>query len=137
MTSEQEGIRYRRGYKYQLAEAYSLHVSLSSNPPIRTTFVDLDETGLLTMHQHYAWDGATCAPDMRTIQRGALVHDAIYQLIYLGKLPAGEKATADNELIRICLEDGMSKTYSRVVHWFVNRYGDPRPSGMPPILSAP
>ena len=138
MTSEQEGIRYRRGYKYQLAEAYTLHVAVSANPPIRTTYIDLDEYGNLTLHKGYAWDGPSGPTvDTKSFMRGALVHDGLYQLIYLGKLPCSAKFIADDELVRITKEDGMWSWRCAWVHWGVNHFGDPRPSGMPPILSAP
>ena len=40
--------------------------------------------------------------------RGSLVHDALYQLMREGLLDLGWRETADQELRRVCLEDGMS-----------------------------
>ena len=114
-------IFYRSGYKYQLAEEYStsvvirppfdtLGVSASLREKIETDFIDLDEGGALTIKKGYAWDGPSGpAIDTKSFMRGSLVHDALYQLMRNNLLPASCREDADQELHRICREDGMNR----------------------------
>lgn len=66
-------------------------------------------TGLLTLSEGYAWDGASGpALNTVTILRASLVHDALYQMIAIGLLPKDPwKRLADREFKRICERDGM------------------------------
>ena len=132
------GIRYRRGYKYQLAETYSLQTALRTGVAIITPYVDLDVAGTLTIREGYAWDGASGpAIDTRNFLRGSLVHDTIYQLIRLGLLPRAAKDTADLELVRICEDDGMCAARRWWVYKGVHNFGTAYPSNEPLVYSAP
>jgi hypothetical protein len=114
-------IFYRSGYKYQLAEEYRVNVvirppldTLGVSAPLRkkieTDFIDLDEEGVLTMKAGYAWDGPSGPTiDTKSFMRGSLVHDALYQLMRNGYLPSSCREDADQELHRICREDGMTQ----------------------------
>ena len=103
-------IFYRAGYKYQLAESYSTSVVVCPDEKIETDFIDLDEAGLLTIKAGYAWDGPSGPTrDTKSFMRGSLVHDALYQLMRNNLLPSSCREDADQELHRICIEDGMNR----------------------------
>ena len=105
-------IAYKRGYRYQLADDYSL--SLEIKPPADLSvdgFLFLSTEGRLTIKKGYAWDGPS-GPTVhsRTFMRGSLVHDALYQLMRHGKLDRDRyREPADRLLQALCREDGMSR----------------------------
>ncbi len=58
--------------------------------------------------------------------RGSVVHDALYQLMREGRLNRDDwREAADDELTRLCLQDGMSKPrawwVNKGVRWFAKR----------------
>lgn len=118
-------IAYRKGYKYQLAKTYILNVGIHPVDPIYTDFISLGTDGILLIKSGYAWDGASGpAIDTKTILRGSLVHDALYQLIREGHLPKYAKVVADKVLHDLCIQDGMAKVRAWYVHQAVLKFGD-------------
>ena len=115
--------RKLRRYKYQLVRPYNVKIGLKGHA-IETPYVKLGTEGLLTINAGYAWDGPS-GPTIDTLNfmRGALVHDALYQLIRLEKLPYTCKAYADLLLQKHCLEDGMSGFRARYVYLAVKYFG--------------
>lgn len=134
-------IRYRSGYKYQLVDEYAVQVSVTPDQAIRSEFIDLSKDGALVIKKGYAWDGPSGpAVDTKNFMRGSLVHDALYQLMRdHGLSPDRWRATADLELKRCCLEDGMSTLRAWWVHRGVRLGGGPAasPESRKPVLSAP
>ena len=105
-----KNIFYRTGYKYQLAENYSTSVVICPDEKIEMDFIDLDTDGMLTIQKGYAWDGPSGPTiDTKSFMRGSLVHDALYQLMRNNLLPSSCREDADQELHRICIEDGMNR----------------------------
>jgi len=103
-------IEYKSGYKYQMASDYSIDVDAFPKDDISQSFLGLTKEGLLTIRYGYAWDGPSGPTiDTKTFMRGSLVHDALYQLLRMGLLPPEHRLTADQELRRICREDGMNR----------------------------
>jgi hypothetical protein len=104
-------IKYRGGYKYQLAESYSILTAIKDLDAVNIDhgFISLTPSGVLTVKKGYAWDGPSGPTiDTKNFMRGSLIHDALYQLMRERLLDVGWRETADNELRRICREDGMS-----------------------------
>ncbi len=105
-------VRYRGGYKYQLENDFQVQVSVKPLAPTSVSgFIDLDSEGRLSIYRKYAWDGPS-GPTVDTVNfmRGALVHDALYQLMRDADLSKAEwRDKADLELKRLCLEDGTSR----------------------------
>jgi hypothetical protein len=134
-------IHYRSGYKYQLAEEYSVTVSVIPDQSIVTDFVDLGADGILVIKKGYAWDGPSGPTfDTSNFMRGSLIHDALYQLMRMERLSKDQwRAEADRELKRFCLEDGMWKIRAWWVHRGVRLGGDPAasPETRKPISVAP
>jgi len=141
MSSGQPFIQYRSGYRFQLAEPYSIQTDLrmlTGVPP--PTFLSLDDGGLLTIPAGYAWDGASfpLVWRLRSLLRASLVHDALYQLMRLGAMSIECKPVADLLLRDIAIEDGAGRVLTGAVY-FARRWMLPatRPSAERVVLRAP
>jgi len=112
-------IAYKSGYKYQLDAPYTCKVAVTPFKHVSTKYIELSTRGELTIHAGYAWDGPSGPTiDTKTFLRGSLVHDVLYQLMRDGWLMSTKwRETADVELRRLCLEDGMW----RIRAWWVYR----------------
>jgi hypothetical protein len=133
-------IRYRSGYKYQRVEEYSVAVIIRPAVPIDMDYIALTPDGLLTVKKSYAWDGPSGPTfDTKNFMRGSLVHDALYQLMRDGYLPATFREQADLELHRICREAGMSKFRAWYVLLGVRKGAgfSVTPEARKPVLEAP
>lgn len=101
-------IAYRSGYLYQLAETYSVIISIKPVHDIATGYISLDREGRLTIKKGYAWDGPSGpAIDTRSAMRGSLVHDAGYQILRSGLMASSVRKNWDELYRQCCLEDGM------------------------------
>lgn len=112
MESDMECIVYKKGYKYQLTDAYQVKIPITPKANIYspTGFIELSSDGILTVQHGYAWDGPSGPTiDTKTFMRGSLVHDALYQLMRELLLDSTiYRKPADKILRQICREDGMS-----------------------------
>lgn len=96
-------------YKYQLVKDFSYCVR-PIRGPITTEYLQIDRDGFLLIKKGYCWDGPSGPTyDTESAMRASLIHDALYQLIRMGKLPPSHRKDADKLLYKICLEDGMWK----------------------------
>ena len=101
-------IRYMKGYKYQTVCDYTVATGLTLPKSFVTRWVILSENGILTIRSGYAWDGPSGPTfDTLTFMRGSLIHDALYQLMRMGRLSQEYRGAVDRLLQRICIEDGM------------------------------
>jgi hypothetical protein len=93
---------------------------------IETDWLWLGESGQLIVKKGYAWDGPSGPTiDTKNFMRGSLVHDALYQLMRLGKIDKNTyRDAADKELVRICREDGMWWIRAQIVYWGVRLGGN-------------
>lgn len=115
-------IAYKKGYKYRLYEYYETDIGILAAGHI-DGWIDLHH-GSLGVASGYAWDGASGpALDTKNIMRASLVHDALYQLMREGALPPAFRKAADNELYRICREDGMWWIRAQWAYWTVRLFG--------------
>ena len=134
-------IVYQSGYKYQIKEDYSINVLVYPKQKIEMQFISLDVDGFLTIKNGYAWDGASGPmPDLKTVMRGSLVHDALYQLMRERKIDHDPyRYIADLTLRDICLEDGMSRLVAWIIYTGVRKFGDPfaDPKDKRPLEYAP
>jgi len=110
-------IAYREGYKYQLAEDYSVQLDFAPPADIATDFIRFNRLGVLTILMGYAWDGPSWLTiDTKSSMRASLIHDALYQLLQDRKLPPSRRKDADEVLQKIGLEDGMFRW--RISAWY-------------------
>jgi hypothetical protein len=134
-------IAYREGYKYQLHDNYTIAIPLRPTVDIQTGYIDLTADGVLTIKKGYAWDGPSGPTfDTLTFMRGALVHDALYQLMRERHLDHKKhRKIADRIMRRICREDGMFVFRSWYVYLAVRIFADfaADPANKRPVIHAP
>jgi len=133
-------MKYRAGYKYQLAEDYTVQLKIYPGVPVETEYIKLTCQGVLTVKKGYAWDGASGPTwDSKSSMRASLIHDALYALIRLGFLDIKWRIKVDEEFERICCEDGMLHTrhaaWRKMLNWFGKAAA--QPTAERPILEAP
>lgn len=120
-------IKYRSGYKYQLAENYHIQISIKPKADIDAQFIALDTKGYLTVKSGYAWDG-TSGPVIDTDNnlRASLVHDALYQLMRKKNLSRKEhKDKADKLFRKMCKEDGVPSAVAHIYYEALKKLGKP------------
>lgn len=133
-------IHFKKGYKYQLASNYLISTKIFPVRTITTLYISLGIDGELYIKEGYAWDGPSGPTvDTPNFMRGSLVHDALYQLIREGHLSLSYRRPADEELKRICREDGMSWARTQWVYlgvrWGAGFAADP--ANKKPVITAP
>ena len=117
-------IKYRSGYKYQLVERYKVNTKVKPKQDIKTDFIELYTDGKLLIKRGYAWDGPSGPTiDTPSFMRGSLVHDAFYQLLRNELIEEQWRNEADEELRKICCEDGMPRICARLVFFAVDKWG--------------
>lgn len=126
-------ISYTSGYKYQLMARYQIETGLIIKETITTPLLSLEDKGKLTIHRGYAWDGPsgpTIDWPKGHVMRGALVHDALYQLMRQGQLAQYHRPAIDELMLQIMLKDGMWGWRAQAWYVSVRRVagmaGDPR-----------
>lgn len=135
-------IYYRSGYKYQLAENYTIKTTIKPKKDIESQFIDMNKDGTLSIKSGYAWDG-TSGPiiDDNHNQRASLVHDALYQLMRQKKLSprSAYKDKADRLFQKLCKQDGVLSPLADLYYQSLKRYGDPAadPKNAKEIQKAP
>lgn len=119
-------LRYRslKRWKYETVEVFQQQTPIMGLY-IRVDYITLTRDGMLTIDGHYAWNGANVAPDLPCTQRASLAHDALYQLMGLGKLPMNFKPLADKLLRDLCIEDGMPPLAAQLGYLAVRAFGRP------------
>jgi len=123
-------LKYKKGYKYQLTQDFQIQTDIEHHFLINTHFIDLDLEGNLLIKEDYCWDGPSGPTiDTKNFMRGSLVHDALYQLMRMGKLPLTWRDHADKLLRKICCEDGMCWIRAFWVYRALYRFG--KSSAMP------
>jgi hypothetical protein len=101
-------MKYKDGYVYQVAEDYQQILPFAPKRAIKTDFIKFFPDGRLIIKKGYAWDGASCFPDLNSIIKPSLVHDALYQLLRHRHLSPDYKDKADRLLQDMCKKSGMS-----------------------------
>lgn len=99
-------MKYRAGYKYQLAESMGVQTDLRPASNVRARWAELDMNGQLRVREGYAWDGASWTIDRKSNMRGGGIHDALYYLMRNGQLDRKHWREADLEYAKALREDG-------------------------------
>ena len=101
-------MRWRSGYKYQLAATDDYVTSFRPGKDIITDFIRLDQNGKMSVYKGYAWDGVTWFLDLLKLIRASLVHDALYQLMRENHLSPNDWRKADHMFKSYALADGVN-----------------------------
>ena len=118
-----QSIKYRGGYKYQLAERYGVYTRIRPEEKLIQPFIILRPSGHLSIGPGYAWDGPSGPTfDTPNFMRGSLIHDALYQLMRNGLLREDFREDADKEIKKACLEDGMTRFRAAYAYWSLRRF---------------
>ncbi len=111
-------------YKYQLVANAAFPTPIVNAAGAIPGFIDLSQTGTLTVFAGYAWDGASGPTfDTKSSMRASLAHDALYQLERAGHLGQEWRKVADEVLYRLCLADGMWPWRARAWLWALRKFG--------------
>ena len=103
-------MKYRKGYKYQLAEDDSIQTDIFPSKPVDIQFITLDSNGRLGLRSGYASDGPSGTTiDTKTSIAGAFFHDALYELLRKGLISSEERRKADLVAYDRWVKDGMWK----------------------------
>ena len=131
-------IRYREGYGYVLHESYSVQTAIKPEAFIHTDFLRLDTDGVLYIREGFAWDGPSGpAFDTPNFMRASLCHDAFYFMLREGHLPPEWREKADDEMYRLCREDGMSAIRAWWCYQAVRIAGESAATQPKEVLEAP
>ena len=116
-------MKYRKGYKYQLAEDLLTQTDIIPDEPIYTQFIDLTATGLLIQRSGYAWDGCSGPTfDTDNSMIPGCVHDGFFQLKRMGYLKNIPRKIIDDLFFKLCLDNGMWKIRAKIWYKFVRRF---------------
>lgn len=129
-------ITYKDGYKYTLEETYTVQTPIKSYY-IKHEYFKLSPGGQLTILKNYSWDGATLFPDIKSVIRGSLAHDCLYQAFKLKLLPLSLRPLADKLLKDNCIEDGASRILANFIYVGVRSLGDILNKDEPKVKVAP
>ena len=114
-------------YKYVLVKPMAfdteIHPDETVNYPPSSALIKLQTTGRLQIEKHYAWNGATAFPDLDTMMRATLAHDALYQLMRSSELHRKWRKGADRLLRKVSIQDGMSRTVAYSIYGSVRALG--------------
>jgi len=101
-------IKYRKGYKYQLAQDISGQTPIKPEKEVDTEFIRLSVDGFMFIKSGYAWDGASGPTlDTSNTMTPSLIHDCFCQLIRQGYLPDSARYDADYYFYDLLREKGM------------------------------
>ena len=121
---EDNKLYYRAGFLYQVYKTIQFQTDIEIETSVAIDFATLHANGLLTVFLGYAWDGPSgptkwinkCLPGqwlkdkwLKTIMKGSLPHDVLYEMMRKGKLDIKWRPHVDAEMLRVCKEDGMSR----------------------------
>ena len=133
-------MKYREGFKYQLAESYETRIAVYPGGWIETDYIRLSPNGDLIIKAGYAWDGPSGPTiDTKSAMRGSLIHDALYQLMREELLDKEWRGPADWIYEKACVEDGMFKIRAWGHFRALRAFGAAaaHPDNKKPILTAP
>ena len=117
-------IKYREGYKYQLAESLEIQTPVTGEKAV-DDFFELRPDGMLLVRAGYAWDGASGPTfDTPASMAPSLVHDVFCQLMRDGRVGFEKWQDTVNEFFReMCIAAGMWEWRASLWHRGVE-FGD-------------
>ena len=104
-------------YKYEVYEECRVQTKIRPEFPIDQEDYAITTDGVVVAKRGYMWDGASGpAIQRKENKRASLIHDILAEAMRAGLLPQSCWMPANEELGRLCIEDGMSNW------WAINIY---------------
>jgi len=126
----------RKYWKYPLERTAYFETEIWPNGYFNSSFLKIEESGLLTIKAGYHWDGPSGPTfDSKCAMRASLFHDAIYQLISEDVIEPSYRKYADIMFRKMCIEDGMSRV--RAWLWYRSLRVAGKKATKSKILTAP
>lgn len=126
---QESGISYRtigsRLYRTEHDHHFQTGILLAAPVVSQAAGIKLHADGWIEIMAGYVYDGSS-GPTIQTADsmRGALGHDAGYDLLKLGLLAMEHREALDKLLLRLCLEDGMLEGRAEVWYAAVRQFGE-------------
>lgn len=119
-------MKYKSGYKYAVFEDCSRALGFAPVRDIVFDYWEFRTDGTMTLKKGFMWDGASGPTwdDSTNIEASAF-HDAGYQAIRHGLLPASYKPLFDKLLMDIMIEKGASRFRAWYYYQAVSKFGTP------------
>ena len=111
--------KQKNGFKYRLLEDYHFDTGVKIKKAVVCGFISLMTTGRMHMKAGFEWDGATCFPDIQSVMRASLEHDALYTLMILRLIDQKYVMVPDLLFRATCIADGMKKWLAMTAHGFL------------------
>lgn len=124
-------IAYYEGYKYLTGKLYSMKCSFAPEHDVKTEFGEFRADGWLIIYSKYSSDGPSGPTwDTDNIMRCAFVHDFLYQLLRMQKIPKSFRKKADQLYRKIARQDGTGKFRAwyqyRALRWKGRKSASPK-----------
>jgi hypothetical protein len=104
-------------YKYRVVEDCSVPTKILPPVPIDQEDFSISGLGLVTAKRGYLWDGPSGPTiDRKENMRASLIHDVLAEAMRQGLLPQDCWIPANEELGRLCIEDGMSPWWAKNIY---------------------
>jgi hypothetical protein len=102
-------MKYRKGYKYQVAEELDIWIDLKPVKRVDIPFGSLDIDGHMRVNAGYAWDGAS-GPTVDTddSMTPSLVHDVLAQMMRAELLPQSFRLPSNEVFDTLLKERGVN-----------------------------
>ena len=123
-------VKYYRGYKYVVAETFSVPTSILGFT-VQDKLTDLQPDGKLTIQQWYPWDGNSgpCIDFVSSLE-ASCVHDVLCDYINMGWLPDYLQPIVDQEYYKIAVVKGMwwrrARARMLAIRWYMTGKGAKR-----------
>jgi hypothetical protein len=104
-------------YKYEVAETYCCQTKIIPPQTIDQEDFGITASGIVMAKKGYMWDGPSGPTiDRKENMRGSLIHDIFAEAMRQGLLPQSCWIPANEELGRLCIEDGMNSWWAKNVY---------------------
>jgi hypothetical protein len=104
-------------YKYEVYAPIAVQTAIRPPAPINEEDFGITMDGVVVAKKGYKWDGASGpAIQRKENRRASLIHDILAEAMRLGLLPQHCFALANDELVRLCIEDGMNPWWAKNIY---------------------
>lgn len=124
-------IEESKRYKYILQADYECQTGIKLPKAVFNPYISMHVDGKIIIKTGYAWDGPSGpAPDIKSLMRASLVHDALYQLMRESLIDyKTTRKNADRLLRDMSKEDGLIFPFPHLVYFavrvFSRKYAKP------------